>query len=240
MEEKTSSASSTPSSGYWKMGSSTDVPTEMGETPGVPSPVLPSELTYNDQSTILESSMGDCSTTVMYDPSQNDTTMQELSTSNSPVCSRTRSHDGSMTIMSNFRTTLEVDELKKELELNISKNEAQPDNQEEERYSMTTEGIEIMENTGKKEVYQHGYSTEIAQTKKLLEGITTLQDSNQKLGILLKEEEENETGREKFKMINNNLILQAREYPIPPKSHEVKIKELEDAIGLTYIKKTWK
>ena len=189
MEEKTTSASSTPSSGYWKMGSSTDVPTEMGETPGVPSPVLPSELTYNDQSTILESSMGDCSTTVMYDPSQNDTTMQELSTSNSPVCSRTRSHDGSMTIMSNFRTSLEVDQLKKELELNISKNEAQPDNQEEDRYSMTTEGIEIMENTGKKEVYQHGYSTEIAQTKKLLEGITTLQDSNQKLGILMKEEE---------------------------------------------------
>ena len=126
MEEKTTSASSTPSSGYWKMGSTTGESTETGEAPGVPSPVLPSELTYNDQSTILDSSVGDCSNTVVYDPSQNDTTMQEISESDSPVCSRTRSHDGSMTIMSNFRTSLELDQLKKGLELSISKNEAQP------------------------------------------------------------------------------------------------------------------
>ena len=69
--EKNSPTSSTPCAGFWMRGSEE----KARETPGVPSPVIPSELTENDQSTILESSMGDCSTTVVYDPSQNDTTL---------------------------------------------------------------------------------------------------------------------------------------------------------------------
>ena len=241
MEEKSSSASSTPSAGagYWKMGTAADDPVVREDTPGVPSPVLPSELMYNDQSTILDSSMGDCSTTVMYDPKQDENTilqgMSADTTTESPVCSRTRSHDGSLTMLTNYRTSIEMDQLRQELENNISKNEAIPDNKDEDIYTMTTEGLEIIENTGKKEIYQHGYTTEIAQTKKLLKGLTNLQASNRDMGALLKEELEKEEGTEKLKIISNNLILQAEDYPKPPEKHEIKIEDLEEALSMTHI-----
>ena len=47
--EKNSPTSSTPGGGFWVRGSEEKVK----ENPGVPSPVMPSELTLNDQSTIL-------------------------------------------------------------------------------------------------------------------------------------------------------------------------------------------
>ena len=99
MEEKKSTpTSSTP--GYWRKGSVE----ESVVTPGVPSPVLASELTENNESNILESSgMEDCSTTARYDPSMDDTTIQEFPASQTPVAARTRSHDGSIASMTTFR-----------------------------------------------------------------------------------------------------------------------------------------
>ena len=168
MEEKKSTpTSSTP--GCWRKGSVQ----EPVVTTGVPSPVMASELTETNESTILESSgMEDCSTTVQYDPSMDDTTIQEFPASQTPVAARTRSHDGSVGSMTTFTIGVLEEGLRREIE--------QADMQDdEETYSMISEGIEIIEgNPLNESKYQHVYMAEIKETKTLYSNISNLNRSH--------------------------------------------------------------
>ena len=108
--EKDSPASSTP--GQWVRGPEE----EMEDDRAVPSPVMSSELTDGDQSTILGASdVGDCSTTAQWEPSMEEQTVLQESSSTEPVACRTRSHDGSMF----SKSSLAMGELTKELKAEI-------------------------------------------------------------------------------------------------------------------------
>ena len=218
-EKKCTPTSSTP--GFWRKGS-VEKPKV---TPGVPSPVLTSELTENNKSTILESSgIEDCSTTVQYDPSMDDTTIQDLPASQTPIAGRTRSHDGSMApSMTSFRIGM----LKEALKNGIAQSEQQDD---EETYSMVSEDIKIIEgNPLNESKYQIGYMTDIKETKSLLSSMTTLDESHKTIKEILNRDDIEENMQE-FRSFNNNLMGRARDI-VCPERFKSEISEVEEIKG---------
>ena len=170
MDRRNMPTASTP--GNLKKGSEEETVTATS----VPSPVLDSELTESNESTILDSSgMEDCSTTVQYHQSMEDTTLQEFTTSQTPVSARTRSHDETPTSMTTFRLGALEEQLKKELEYA----EKQEDQTE---YSIIDNDITIIEgNPLEDSQYQKGYKTEIKEVKHLYTNVANLNRSQRTL-----------------------------------------------------------
>ena len=230
--DKGTPASSTP--GFWKRCSEE----RPKETPGVPSPVLASELTENDQSTILESSeAGDCSTTVQWDPSMNDTTMQELPDSQSPIAGRTRSHDGSLASLTSFRIGL----LTKDLKEGIAQVEQQDDLgtytmvSDDGTYTMISDDIDVIEGGLNASKYQPGYETDIKQTKNLLKCFTNLDNTHTALDDILNSEEI-ERDIQAYRSFNNTRMLRTADIEYP---EGFKKEDTENGVmlGVTYIRK---
>ena len=231
--EKDSPASSTP--GFWTRNSE-ESPKEI---PGVPSPVMSSELTEGDQSTILDSSAaGDCSTTVQWEPSMEDPTILNDPNSESPIASRTRSHDGSLASATSFMIGLLAKELKEDVALDEQQKElgAYTIVSEDGSYSMTTEDIETIEGGLNASKYQPGYETDIEQSKSLLKCLTNLEKAKNTLDDILNDEE-TENNIQAYRDMNNTRNKRTEEIELTEKYKEENTED-EEVLGVTFIRKT--
>ena len=236
--EKDSPASSTP--GQWVRGPTEE---EMEEDRTVPSPVMNSELTDGDQSTILGASdVGDCSTTAQWDPCmEEETILQDTNTTEpgEPIALRTRSHDGSMF----SRSSQAMMDLTIDLQTEIG--QARRQKEERERgpivitsmdgsYSMEADKEDLEKGNITVAQWQGGYALDIEESMNLLKHLEKLEKAKDRLdGIFY--DEDVEKSLQDFKNLSISRQKITEETKVPERYKEEKTGEV---LGLTYIKQT--
>ena len=208
----------------------------------MPSPVMSSELTEGDQSTILESSaVGDCSTTVQWEPSMEDPTILQDSNMEPPIASRTRSHDGSMVSTTSFMLGVLAKELKDEVELEKLEKQHRDTGpftivSKDGSYSMTSENLGAIDEGLNISKYQTGYDTDIEQSKTLLKCLEDLEIAKNILdGILYNEETDKNI--QAYREMNSTRNKKTNEIELPERFKEENT-DAEYVLGITFIRRS--